>query len=331
MKIIYLLLSITPSIIHVNIRRILGAKIGKKSKIKLGTIIFSKDIIIGKNVSIGPFSYINSKQLTIGDYSTIKSLSVISAREINLGKYVHISPLSIISGDHTANSYFKVGNHSRIFPFCWLETGEGIELGNHVGVGGHTLIFTHGVWPDFLKGGPVTYGPVKIKDNVWLPWRVFIMPNVEIGMNAIIGANSTVTNSIPANVIAAGTPAKIIKENALKKLTKDEKLLRAQKILDKYASHVNFKFNIHSTFEKNTLKLNKSLINIDTWDTLKKGDLVLLINKTISKSEQEHLISKEISFINHIDNKVKLLTKNKKITEFIPFLRRYGIRLDIIK
>jgi len=53
--------------------------------------------------------------------------------------------------------------------------------------------------------------PVIIHDNVWLGLNVTVLKGVEIGGNSIIGANSLVVTSIPANVIAAGNPCKVIK------------------------------------------------------------------------------------------------------------------------
>ena len=55
-------------------------------------------------------------------------------------------------------------------------------------------------------------GNIKFGDNVWLTMNVIVLPGVEIGSNTIIGAGSVVTKSIPANVIAAGNPAKVIRE-----------------------------------------------------------------------------------------------------------------------
>ena len=54
--------------------------------------------------------------------------------------------------------------------------------------------------------------PVSIGNNVWLTMNIIVLPGVSIGDNTIIGAGSIVTRSIPSNVIAAGNPAKVIRE-----------------------------------------------------------------------------------------------------------------------
>lgn len=54
--------------------------------------------------------------------------------------------------------------------------------------------------------------PIVFGDNVWLMMNIIVLPGVEIGSNTIIGAGSVVTKSIPANVIAAGNPARVIRQ-----------------------------------------------------------------------------------------------------------------------
>jgi len=295
----------------------------------MGTIIFSKNIELGKDVIIGPFTFISAKAVKIDDHSKVRSLSVISARIIELGKYVHIAPLSVISGDHSRHSIFKVGDHSRFFPFCWIEPGEGIEIGNNVGIGGHTLMFTHGVWPDYLDGGPIAYGPVKIEDNVWLPWRVFIMPNVVIGKNAIIGANSTVTKSVPENVIAAGSPAKVVNESAINELTPDKRLSRLLKILEQFAEQQKDKKKQTIKIENDRIVFIDQSIIIDQKEDAKKGDLLFILNREISDLEIDKLISTGTSVVQHMAKKATLVGNHSLHNEFIFFLRKYGIRLYI--
>jgi maltose O-acetyltransferase len=59
--------------------------------------------------------------------------------------------------------------------------------------------------------GPELAFPVTIGDNVWIGGGAIICPGVTIGDNTTIGAGSVVTKSIPANVVAAGNPCKVIR------------------------------------------------------------------------------------------------------------------------
>jgi acetyltransferase-like isoleucine patch superfamily enzyme len=63
--------------------------------------------------------------------------------------------------------------------------------------------------------------PIKVGNNVYLGINCLILPGVTIGDNVIVGAGSVVTRDIPANSVAAGVPARVIK-------TLDAYLARAQ-------------------------------------------------------------------------------------------------------
>lgn len=65
---------------------------------------------------------------------------------------------------------------------------------------------------DPAKRRGISVASVQIKENAWLGANVTILPGVTVGKNAIVAADSTVTKDVPANVIVAGSPAKIIKE-----------------------------------------------------------------------------------------------------------------------
>ena len=88
-------------------------------------------------------------------------------------------------------------------------------IGNNCMIASNVLISTenHGMNPEqnYLDQ-PLVSKEIIIGDNVWLGERVIILPGVQIGNNAIIGAGSVVTKSIPSNCIAVGNPAKIIKK-----------------------------------------------------------------------------------------------------------------------
>ena len=77
-----------------------------------------------------------------------------------------------------------------------------------------TSIYTagHPIHPDSRNSG-YEYGiPISIGNNVWIGGNTVILPGVTIGDNVVIGAGSVVTKNIPANMIAAGNPCRVIRE-----------------------------------------------------------------------------------------------------------------------
>lgn len=84
-----------------------------------------------------------------------------------------------------------------------------IKLGNNVRCGANTLITDSDWHEDDPRAGKAK--PVVIGDNVWLGVNAVVLKGVTIGENSVIGANSVVAKNIPANVIAAGNPCKVLK------------------------------------------------------------------------------------------------------------------------
>ena len=84
-----------------------------------------------------------------------------------------------------------------------------IKLGRNVRCGANTLITDSDWHADDSRTGADK--PVEIGNNVWLGYGVKVLKGVKIGDNSLIGAGSVVTRDIPANVIAAGNPCRVIK------------------------------------------------------------------------------------------------------------------------
>ncbi|OFI46789.1 O-acetyltransferase [Floricoccus penangensis] len=97
---------------------------------------------------------------------------------------------------------------------CVMLDGGGIEVGDNVLFGPRVGIYTtnHAIDARERATGACYAKKVTIGDNVWIGAGVHINPGVNIGSNTIIGSGSVVTSDIPANVIAAGVPCRLIRE-----------------------------------------------------------------------------------------------------------------------
>jgi maltose O-acetyltransferase len=74
------------------------------------------------------------------------------------------------------------------------------------------LTATHPVDPEPRRLGWEYGKPIAIADNVWLGGGVIVCPGVSIGEDTVVGAGAVVTRDLPAGVVAAGVPARILRE-----------------------------------------------------------------------------------------------------------------------
>lgn len=96
---------------------------------------------------------------------------------------------------------------------CVMLDGGEITIGDHVLLGPRVGIYTsnHAIDPAERVAGGCYARPVKIGNRVWVGGGVQITQGVTIGEDSIIGAGSVVTRDIPAGVIAAGVPCKVLR------------------------------------------------------------------------------------------------------------------------
>ena len=89
-----------------------------------------------------------------------------------------------------------------------ITIGDDTQIGPHV----QLLTPTHPVDADQRRTKIEAAGPITIGSNVWLGGGVIVLAGVTIGDNAVVGAGSVVVNDIPANSVAVGNPAKVIRQ-----------------------------------------------------------------------------------------------------------------------
>lgn len=89
-----------------------------------------------------------------------------------------------------------------------------IRIGAHcqIGPGVQLLTPTHPLDPARRRSGVEAGAPITLGDNVWLGGGVIVCPGVCIGEDSVIGAGSVVTRDIPPGVLAAGNPARVLRD-----------------------------------------------------------------------------------------------------------------------
>ena len=177
-------------------------------------------VIFGDNVSI------ECEKVKIGKYSKIGSNVKIKCKELDVGDHLFMADGVEIGrgGCNGINSTVKIGKGVGIFENTVINPSEPVEIGDYCGIGADVMIWTHGAWLDITQGFPAEFGPVKVGDNVWLPARSIVLPNVTIGNNVVIGINSIINRSLPDGCFAVGSPCKVIKENVYPKEINDTEL-----------------------------------------------------------------------------------------------------------
>lgn len=119
------------------------------------------------------------------------------------------------------NCFLTIGNDVQINDYVHIGVSHGVAIGDNTLIASKVFIsdHNHGNYKGENQSTPyekpisriLESQEVKIGKNVWIGEFVSILPGVTIGDGAIIGAMSVVTKDIPANSIAIGSPAKVIK------------------------------------------------------------------------------------------------------------------------
>jgi maltose O-acetyltransferase len=115
--------------------------------------------------------------------------------------------------------YVDYGAHLTVGARCFANFGlvaldvAAITIGDDVQIGPNVQLLTptHPVEPEPRRQKWEAAEPIVIGDNVWLGGGVIVLPGVTIGENTVVGAGAVVTRDLPANVVAVGNPARVVR------------------------------------------------------------------------------------------------------------------------
>ena len=160
----------------------------------------SKFKLFGGNSLLSP----GCKLYRVGNFSIGKNTSIM------LGCVLE----GVGNGECVIGNGVSLGEYSHITCANKIVIGDGLLTGRFVLITdnshGRGVIEERDIYP--LARKVYSKGDVVIGKNVWLGDKVTILPGVHLGDNVIVGANSVVTRDFPPDVVVAGNPAKIIKQ-----------------------------------------------------------------------------------------------------------------------
>lgn len=170
------------------------------------------------------FSWVlNAPGLDIGGGNHLKGMKYVNfGRDISIFKNIWLEAVtqhngikfipSIIFGDRVI-----ISNNVHISCIKRVKIGNDVLIGSNVHISDHN----HGSYSVMMSSSPDeapayrelhSSGSVYIEDNVWIGDNVNIVGPATIGAGAVVGSNSVVRGNIPAQTIAAGIPARLIKK-----------------------------------------------------------------------------------------------------------------------
>ncbi|MEK7502688.1 MAG: acyltransferase [Patescibacteria group bacterium] len=132
---------------------------------------------------------------------------------VSVGEKTRIGKNTRISAGFAGK--IQIGRNVLIDDGCFLMAQDKIIIGNNTWIAAYCFItdFNHKYTDSkkliFEQGYEIK--SVIIGKNVWIGTHAVILPGVTIGDRAVIGAGSIVTKDVPANSVAVGNPAKVIK------------------------------------------------------------------------------------------------------------------------
>ncbi|MFF1490269.1 sugar O-acetyltransferase [Streptomyces sp. NPDC058319] len=117
-------------------------------------------------------------------------------------------PLYVDYGSNiTIGARTFVNYHLTALDVAAISIGDDCQIGPHV----QLLTPTHPLEPGPRRDKLEAARPITVGDNVWLGGGAIVLPGVTIGDNSVVGAGAVVTQDVPANAVAVGNPARVVR------------------------------------------------------------------------------------------------------------------------
>ncbi len=143
----------------------------------------------------------------------------IHGKGIELGEQIHIVAakdrnVQFCTWQHEQHQgAIRIGDYSLVCPGVRIDSASRVDVGSNCMLAAGAYL-SDADWHDIYdRTRPIgTTKPIALEDNVWIGDGAIVCKGVTIGANSIVGAGAVVASDVPANVIVAGNPARIVRE-----------------------------------------------------------------------------------------------------------------------
>lgn len=173
----------------------------------------AEDVEIGNEVII----YV-TERLFIGSGTKIRDHCRIEGRDVVIGKNFVMNHYAEIGGGscYTKQSSLMIGDNCHLGSYSIINTARPVKIGNDVGMGRFTNLYTHGAWLSPLEGFPCSFGEITIGNKVWIPGAT-ILPNTQIGDYVVISQGAKIQGIVKSGSLVTSS-GKIVSDKYPKNL-----------------------------------------------------------------------------------------------------------------
>jgi acetyltransferase-like isoleucine patch superfamily enzyme len=300
---------------------------GKNIKIEDGVSIGDKTVISAQKVHIGFGTAIEENckifkvsgemsEFSVGDNCFIGHDSKIAVPVFKTGDYVSLNNHLFVNGIKPC----IIGHNVWIGQNCILNSRDNLTIGNGVGIGTYSCVWTHGAHGELLEGCRIfKVAPVVLEDDVWIVGSFNVVsPGVKVGKKSVILTGSVVTKDVAPCSCVAGNPATDVtdKLQPYKEISLDEKYEMMKKFMEEFASSRNAK----KTYDGWCITKDKDIYEIVFMENAN--------NKTVQKDvprvifTKKNIVTKSLHKTTIFDLATKTYTKRRTAAEIavIKFL-----------
>ena len=195
----------------------MGGALGLFLRMKLYPALFKscgRKAVFGKNVTLR-----HPHKIALGDGVVLDDGSVVDAKGstnagIVLGDRVYVGRNTIV---YCKNGDIEIGENVSFSANCMVFSSNRVAMKKNSVVAGYVYLLSGGEYdlddptPLALQKGTCTKGPLEIGEDCWLGAGAKVLDGASIGDRSAIGAGAVVNKPIPANSIAVGVPARVVK------------------------------------------------------------------------------------------------------------------------